>query len=129
VRRLNDAIVGLPFLSSTFADRIRGAEDVSEIAKLKKDFESVALDRTKRALRAEVLIVALDEKGDGAAPTELDGERPHDVRVAIVELESGKVLLRAKRHVDPSWIAVDKRPVYSSGADSCALGFDLRNGK
>lgn len=129
VRRMNDALLGLPVLSPEFAGRVRTAEDVSELAKLKKDLERVPLDRAKRALRSELLIVALDEKGDVTAPTELDGERPHDVRVAIVELDSGRVLLRAKRHVDPSWINVNSRPVYASGADSCALGFDLRNGK
>jgi hypothetical protein len=129
VRRLDDAIIGLPFLSATFATRVRDAEDVAELAKLKKDFERFPLDRAKRALRAEILIAAIDEPGDHEAPTELDGERPHDVRVAIVELESGRVLLRAKRHVDPSWVEEKQRPVYANAADSCALGFDLRNGK
>lgn len=129
VRRLNDALAGLPFLSPALVTRARSAEDVSEVAKLKKDLESAPLDRAKRALRSELLIVAIDDKGDGTGPTELDGERPHEVRVAVVELESGRTLLRAKRRVDPSWLDVNKRPVYSSGADSCALGFDLRNGK
>jgi hypothetical protein len=129
IRRLNDAVVGLPLLSPELVNRVRTAEDVSELAKLKKDFEHFPLDRAKRALRAEILIVAIDEPGDRTAPTELDGERPHDVRVAIVELESGRVLLRAKRHVDPKWIDEKQRPVYANAADSCALGFDLRNGK
>jgi hypothetical protein len=129
VRRLNDAVVGLPFLSTDFAERARNADDVSDIARMKKDLERAPLERAKRALRAEVLIAAVDEKGDGAGPTELDGERPHDIRVAIVDLDSGRVILRARRHVDPSWIAVNKRPVYSNGADSCALGFDLRHAK
>jgi hypothetical protein len=129
VRRLDEAMVGLPLLSSDFLGRVRAAEDVSELAKLKKHFEQVPLDRAKRAMRAELLIVALDEKGRTTDPTELDGERPHDVRVAIVELDSGRVMLRARRHVDPSWIDKDQRPVYANGADSCALGFDLRNEK
>lgn len=128
VRRMNDALVGLPLLSSQFDARVRAAEDVSELTKLRKELERVPLDRAKRALRSELLIVALDERGNGTGPTELDGERPHDVRVAVVELESGRVLLRAKRHVDPSFIEVNKRPVYSTGADGCALGFDLRSG-
>lgn len=129
VRRLNDAIVALPVLSTEFTTRVRTAEDVSELAKLKKELEAVPLERAKRALRAELLITVVDERGDTSAPTELDGERPHDVRVAIVELESGRVILRARRHVDPTFIAEKQRPVYAGAADSCALGFDLRNGK
>lgn len=129
VRRLDDGMIALPYLSSDFLGRVRTAEDVAALAKLKKLFEQIPLDRAKRALRAEVLVVAIDEKGSGTEPTELDGERPHDVRVAIVEIDSGRVLLRARRHVDPSFIDKDQRPVYSSGADSCALGYDLRNGK
>lgn len=129
VRRLNDGIVALPVLSTEFVTRVRTAEDVSELAKLKKELEAVPLDRAKRALRAELLVAVVDERGNSAAPTELDGERPHDVRVAIVELESGRVLLRARRHVDPSWIDEKQRPVYAAAADSCALGFDLRNAK
>jgi hypothetical protein len=129
VRRLNDAIVVLPVLSSDLSTRVRAAEDVSELGKLKKELEDAPLERGKRALRAELLIVVVDERGSSSAPTELDGERPHDVRVAIVEPESGRVVLRARRHVDPSWIDEKQRPVYAGAADSCALGFDLRSGK
>jgi hypothetical protein len=129
VRRLNDAIVALPVLSSEFSTRVRTAEDASELAKLRKELEGVPLERGKRALRAELLIAVVDERGAGTAPTELDGERPHDVRVAIVEPDTGRVILRARRHVDPSWIDEKQRPVYAGAADSCALGFDLRNAK
>jgi hypothetical protein len=126
VRRLNDAIVGLPLLLRAFADRVRAADDAAEITQLTKELDRVPLERTKKALRAEILVVAHDERSDGTGPTELDGERPHDVRVAIVDLDADKVVLRVKRHVNPSWISVAKRPVYASGLDACRLAFDLR---
>ncbi len=125
VRRLDDAIVGLPFLLPPWSDRVRAAEGAKELARLKRDFERAPIERAKRAVRAEVLVAAIDEPGDGKVPTELDGERPHDVRIAIVDLPSGEVLLRMRRRVDPSSLSDAKRPMYARGLDGCALAFDV----
>src|SRR5690606_36753235 len=106
-------------------DRVRAAEDGKELARLERDLERAPIERAKQAARAEILVAAVDEPGDGSGPTELDGERPHDIRLAIVDLPSGEVLLRMRRHVDPSWISTAKRPMYATGLDGCAFAFDV----
>jgi hypothetical protein len=68
----------------------------------------------------------MDEAGDPNVPAELDGERPHDVRVALVETKTGRALLRMHAHVDPSVWNAGTRPEYASGLDACALAFDAR---
>jgi hypothetical protein len=67
----------------------------------------------------------VDEAGDGQGPTEIDGERPHAVRLEIVDLGLAKVLLRARKRVDPAWISVERRPEYAKKLDSCAFAFDI----
>jgi hypothetical protein len=73
-----------------------------------------------------MLLMVMDESGDGKGPTELDGERPHDVRVALVDLASARMVLRLRRHVDPAWIGTAARSEHASGLDGCALAFDVR---
>ena len=84
--------------------------------------------RAKQAVRAELLLAALDEPSDGGGPTELDGERAHAVRIVLVDLASEKVLLRTKKLVDPTWISLAKKSTYASGLDSCGLAFDVHEG-
>ena len=127
VQRLYHALDGLPFLSPAWARRVTDAETEHDIVRLERTFDSTPRRAAKLAAQASLLLFAMDE-ADGTGPTEL-GERAHHVRVGLVDLDKEELLLRLRRHVDPSWIAVAKRPVYSSGADSCALGFDLRRGK
>ena len=57
--------------------------------------------------------------------TELDGERPHDVRIGLVDLTSAKMLLRLRKRVDPTWISMNARAQYASGLDACALAMDV----
>lgn len=129
VSRLDDAIAALPVLSLPFAERIRAAEDANELAKLRKEIERVPLDRALRALRAELLLVVLDEHGDANAPTELDGERPHGMRIALIDLDADRPVLMTRRHVDPSWISMARRPLHARALDSCVVAFDLARGK
>jgi len=125
VRRLQDAVVGLPLLTPAWADRVRAADGPAEVAKLRKELERAPLERAKAAARAEILIVAIDEPGDGGGPTELDGERQHAIRLVVVDLASSSVLLRMRKLVDPSWISLAKKSEYASGLDSCGLAFDI----
>lgn len=124
VRRLHDLEVGLPFLLPAWSARVQAADDAAELSRLKKDLERAPIERAKQAAHATLLLAAMDEPGEGA--TELDGERPHDVRVALVDLAAGKVLLRAREHVDPSWITPARRPTNATDLDGCALAFDVR---
>jgi hypothetical protein len=127
VRRLHEAAAGLPVLLPPWAARVRQARDLPELQGLRRELERAPMAAAKQAARAEVLLVALDEPGDGKGPTELDGERPHQVRVALVDLKSDRVLLRVRRQVDPSWISATARSEYAGGLDACALGYDLRS--
>lgn len=125
VRRLQDAIVGLPLFAPAWSDRVRAAEDPAELAKLRKELDRAPLDRAKKAARAEILIAALDEPSDGGGPTEIDGERAHGIRVVVIDLTSSAVLLRMRKLVDPSWISLAKKSEYASGLDSCGLAFEV----
>jgi hypothetical protein len=128
VRRLNDAIVGLPFLLPTWAEKVRAAESADEVVRLRTDLERAPIERAKQAAGAELLLAAIDEPGDLAGPTELDGERKHPVRVVLVDLASSKVLLRLRRVVDPIGITPVKRATYATGIDSCTLALDVHEG-
>lgn len=125
VRRVNDATVGLPFFSDAWSNKVRAAEDARELTRLKTELERAPIEQAKQAARASLLLVAIDEPGDGKGPTELDGERIHPVRVALVDLEAGKVLLRVRHGVNPAWVSADRRVMYASGFDSCALALDV----
>ena len=127
VRRLHDAQIALPVLDAEFQERIRTAPDLTHIDLLRQVFEAAPVERGKRAAKAELLIALMDETGAATAPTELDGERAHDVRIALIDLPASKLLLRLRRHVDPSWIAAVTRPTFARGVDSCALGLDVHN--
>ncbi|MCW5831957.1 MAG: hypothetical protein KIS78_05840 [Labilithrix sp.] len=124
-RRLDDLVVGLPFALPPWSEKVRSAADGEAIARLRAARARAPLARAREAARAELLLVAFDEPGDGGGPTELDGERAHPVRVVLVELASSRELLRLRRVVDPSWITPARRPTYASGLDACALAFDL----
>jgi hypothetical protein len=125
VRRLHEAVVGLPFLMPAWSDRVRAAAERSEVVQLRRDFERAPIERAKFAAKAGLFLVALDEPGDGSGPTELDGERAHFVRVALVDVGASKILVSTRRRVDPSWIGSAKKPTHAMGLDSCALAFDI----
>lgn len=125
IRRLHDVVVGLPLLLPPWSDRVRRADDPADLTRLRRELERAPLDRAKQAARSGLLLVAMDEPGDGGGPTELDGERAHAVRIALVELASSRILLRVRRLVDPTWISLQKKSQYAIGLDSCGLAFDV----
>lgn len=124
--RLHSAEVGLPLLAPAWAERVSAAKEGAELERLRKELAAAPLEEAKRAAAARVLVVALDEPGEAGGLSELDGERPHDVRVGIVDLRAGKIMLRLRKRVDPSWITLQKRADYASGLDACALALDVR---
>jgi hypothetical protein len=125
VRRLHDAVVGLPLLTPQWSQRVQATNEPSELARFRRELERAPLDRAKQAARAGLLVVAMDEPSDGGGPTELDGERAHAVRIGVVDLAASKVLLRLRKQVDPSWISLAKKSEYASGLDSCGLAFEV----
>lgn len=125
VERLSDALVGLPFLSREWVAEVRSAENSYALERLDQHFSRAPLSGAKRAAKAELLLFAIDEPGEAGGPTELDGERPHQVRFGMVDLAADKVLLQLRRKVDPSWISSNARAEFASGIDSCGLALDV----
>jgi hypothetical protein len=127
VRRLHDAEWGLRQILTPWEERICNAPELRDLQHLKAELAEVPIQETKRALRAELLIAALDEP-DEAGPADLDGERPHQVRVALIDLRAGKIVLRTRQRVDPNWLAAATRSNFASAVDGCALALDIRSG-
>jgi hypothetical protein len=125
VRRLNDGVVGLPFLQPEWALRITSANEPRELETLRQSFERAPIERAKQAAKAELLLIAVDEPGDRTGPTELDGERTHFVRLVLVDLPSSRVMLRSRKLVDPSWVSLAKKSAYAGGLDGCGLALDV----
>jgi hypothetical protein len=123
-RRLHDVDVGVRQFQIPWAERARAAQDAKELAAINEQLARVPNDDTRRAARAELLLVAMDEP-DEPGPAELDGERAHQVRIGVVDLAASRVLVRLRRHVDPSWISAPTRASYAGALDSCALAFDV----
>lgn len=126
VSHLSDAMLGLPYLAESFVEKARTAKTVQEVGALRRSFEKAPTDAAITASRAEIVIAAIDEPGTGGGPTELDGERAHEVRVIVTELRTGRDLLRLRRPVDPAWMSSTARVVYASGMDGCRLALDVR---
>jgi hypothetical protein len=124
IQRFYDALAGLPFLVSEWEARVLAA-DRRELDKLQRNFERAPIAGAKRAAKADLFLYALDEPAGTKAPAELDGERPHLVRIGLLDLSTGKALLRLRRHVDPSWVSETTRAEYASAIDSCTLALDV----
>jgi hypothetical protein len=127
VRRLHDAESGLKQMLAPWEERVRSAPEQRDLDHLKADLARVPVEETKRAVQAELLIAAMDEP-DEAGPADLDGERPHQVRVAVVDLQAAKIVLRMRKRVDPNWLAATTRSNFASAVDGCALALDIRAG-
>jgi hypothetical protein len=126
VRRLDDAERGLPFFLPSWGERIAAAGEAAQVSALQRELDKAPLERAKQAVKAQLLIVAMDEPPAAGVTTELDGERPHDVRVVLADLGADEPLLRLRLHVDPTAISDAVRSGYASGIDSCALALDVR---
>lgn len=124
VRRLHELEVGLPLLAPEVLRKAEKESDLPTLLKMKRDLDRAPIDGAKRGARARLLLAAMDEPGEGA--TELDGERRHHVRVALVDVVTGAKLVDVRRLVDPSWISADARPMHARAYDSCLLALDIR---
>jgi hypothetical protein len=126
VFRLDDAELALPFFEPAYVARVANAETEGELKIYKHEIDDAKLDRAIHALEAETIIVAMDEAAPAGGITELDGERPHDVRLAIVELASGRYLFRTHKHVDPSAWTESARAQWANRLDGCRFAQEAR---
>ena len=123
---LRDAEIGAPVLTGSWRQRVEGATTMQMLAQLRYELDHVPVEGAAKAMRARQLLAMMDEQSIGGGFTELEGDRPHDVRVMIVDVTSGAALLRARKHVDPSWITETRRRKYSLALDECLLALDVR---
>lgn len=126
VERLHDALLGLPYLSPAWEQRLKETDTRVGLDTLRAGFDEAPVGAAVRAAKADLLLSVLDEPNDGSGPTELDGACPHFARVELVELATGKVLLRLRRHVDPGWISPKTRVEHAKGITACELALDVR---
>jgi hypothetical protein len=127
VRRLLEAEVALPFVMPAWGDRIRAAKDAHALDRLELALKKAPLAAAKKVLEAELVIAVFDEPASTGAATELDGENPHDVRLVILEIETGRALLVMRRQVDPTWITPNRRSLYARELDGCKLALEVRD--
>lgn len=126
LERLETAYATKRLLGPEWINRAKNSPSEKELGALQTELDHTPFDRALVAWRAELLLAVMDEAGDASVPAEIDGERPHDVRVALVETKSGHALLRMHAHVDPAVWNAATRPEYASGLDACALAFEAR---
>jgi hypothetical protein len=127
VRPLRDGVIGLPYLSDAFAERVRRASDLTELRRLRGAFDKAPLDAAIQAAKARLLVFVVDEPSPPGGPVELDGEKAHDVRVGIVDLTRDSTMLRLRKRVDPAWISAARRVDSANALDSCALALDVHD--
>jgi len=123
---LRDAELGAKFISPAWITRIEQATSLQELALLQHDQAHAPIDAAVKASRARQLLVVLDEVAAGGGFAELEGDRPHTARVAVVELPTERVLLRLRKEVDPTWISSGRKRKYSLSLDGCVLAMDVR---
>jgi hypothetical protein len=126
VHRLYDLLAGLPLLQPRFKARAQDATKLRDLSRMQDEVRVAKLDQTIAAARARLLLFVMDEPSAPGGPTELDGERPHDVRVTLFDLTQRSPLLRMRRRVDPSVFSDRGRATRAASLDACALSFDVR---
>jgi len=126
VTRLGDAFLGLPFLDTAWREQVVQAKHHLELERLGRSFELAPIAAARQALESRLLLFVIDEPGAASATTELDGEKPHAVRVGLRDLVTGQLLLRLRRQVDPSGFSDITRAEYARGVDDCGLALDVR---
>jgi hypothetical protein len=126
VIRLNEVLLGLPFLQPSFRKTVAEATTTAELGSLRLAFESSPVIAARRGLKAPLLIYGVDEEPEVPVPAELDGERAHPMRMGVVDLATEKTVLRMRGFVDPSKVSPDKRAMYAAGMDACGFAFDVR---
>lgn len=126
LRPLQDALVALHYSMPDWLTSVRASERLDRVQQLERDWEQAKVEDKRAALAAELLIYLLDEPKKPGSVVELDGASEHWVRVGVVDLGSNRPLLRARRHLDPSWISETRRVRIASALDGCRLAFDLR---
>ncbi len=114
-----------PLWGPAWRDSVKSASS-AELEALTKVFRRAPVKSGVLAAKATQLLLVLDAPADLTAPAELDGERPHLVRVSLIDLRTEQVRLRLRRAVDPGWLGAAARAEYASRIDGCSLALSVR---
>lgn len=125
VLRLQDAVATLELLSPAWLAGIQRAGSWSKITELSQIFERAPIEAGVRAAKAELLVYALDEDKEPSTDTSFDGGATHSMRVGLIDLNSGKELLRARRRVDLGSVSEANRLNFGGGITSCRVALEL----
>jgi hypothetical protein len=125
VHRLFPLLSVAPLWAPDWERSVRDASSQPRVDALTRSFRRADVDAALRAVRAEQVLLVIDEPGDQTVPAELDGERPHHVRVVLARLNDDRVRLRRRVAVDPSWLSATTRAEYAHAIDSCTLALDV----
>jgi hypothetical protein len=118
VRRLTEARAGLSLLGPAFEETARTVKEISAIRKLRRELDGAPIEAARKALSAELLIVAVDTAGKTNA---------REARVALVDLTSRKVLLRLRPRFEAQGRSAASA-VHRAEMEGCALAFEVRRG-
>jgi hypothetical protein len=136
IRRLLEAEQGLAVFNRTFEADARATGDLAVLKRLRRDLESAPIEAARLAATAELLIVVADEIPEPEATSKPARGVPalgyraqdgaHDARVALIDLTSGRVLLRVRRHLDASGRSERATALYRVAIQGCDLALDVR---
>jgi len=139
VRRLHDAAEGLYVLGSGFHERVVAADKPTVLKQLEKELAEAPVAAGMWAATAELALIVVDEQPAGMpAPKPAPGreespllarieERPHEARVAVVDLLDDKLLVRIRRRLDASERFPKARALHVAAVQGCGLALDVRD--
>lgn len=125
IHRLDDAFVAARFLEPAWLERLERTVSMKELSASRSSLRRADLAEKQKALEVDTVIYVLDEEQEAGTVSEFDGESRHMVRIGIVEIASGRVLLRLRRQSDPAWISERRRVAFARGFEGCRMAFDL----
>lgn len=128
VTPVSEAQALLAFSAQDLRAEATRAEHMRQLRELRSRLEGAQIAQRARAASARTLLLVIDEPVPRGVPRDFDGEAPHDVRVVLVDLDTGEEHLRVRRHVNPVWISEKSRLSASRALDSCKLARELHQG-
>lgn len=126
VEPLGAALAGMPLLAPAWSERFDSIDSVEMLAPLRELVQRAPLAEARRAARAELLLLVLDEDKAKGVPVEIDGTARHAVRFAVFDLRADRQVARLRRTLDPEWISNKQRQRRARDLSDCHLAAEMR---
>lgn len=120
------ALAGVKFVGSDFEADLKAASLMTEVQSLRRRLRQAELEAAAPFAEVQYLFYAMDEPKFPGAVSDFDGEAEHFIQLGLLDLNTGKAILRLRRRVDPDWLSEKSRLQYSRQLDSCRLAFEIR---